>query len=123
MATIGEKTNLMDLLSKNSVVPLDLDHKLRGLIYVVREQTFYTNDQIIWKQFKEYRKDTNEEYQAFIENEEIIMAFLRNTLLNPYSEKHNNENIIKLYDIKKTANNFYLILEYCNEGDLNDYLK
>lgn len=34
-----------------------------------------------------------------------------------------NENIIKLYDIKKTANNFYLILEYCNEGDLNEYLK
>lgn len=30
----------------------------------------------------------------------------------------NNENIIKLYDLKKTANNFYLILEYCNEGDL-----
>jgi serine/threonine-protein kinase ULK2 len=25
-----------------------------------------------------------------------------------------NKNIIKLYDIKKTANNFYLILEYCN---------
>ena len=35
----------------------------------------------------------------------------------------NNENIIKLYDIKKTANNFYLILEFCNEGDLNEYLK
>lgn len=30
----------------------------------------------------------------------------------------NNENIIKLYDIKKTANNIYLIMEYCNEGDL-----
>jgi serine/threonine-protein kinase ULK/ATG1 len=29
-----------------------------------------------------------------------------------------NDNIIKLYDIKKTANNFYLIMEYCNEGDL-----
>jgi serine/threonine-protein kinase ULK/ATG1 len=28
-----------------------------------------------------------------------------------------------LYDIKKTANNFYLILEYCNEGDLMVYLK
>ena len=35
----------------------------------------------------------------------------------------NNINIIKLIDIKKTANNFYLILEYCNEGDLQDYLK
>jgi len=34
-----------------------------------------------------------------------------------------NVNIIKLYDMKKTANNFYLILEYCNEGDLGDYLK
>ena len=34
-----------------------------------------------------------------------------------------NRNIIKLYDIKKTANNFYLILEYCNEGDLSQYLK
>jgi serine/threonine-protein kinase ULK/ATG1 len=30
----------------------------------------------------------------------------------------NNDNIIKLYDIKKTANNIYLIMEYCNEGDL-----
>jgi serine/threonine-protein kinase ULK/ATG1 len=29
-----------------------------------------------------------------------------------------NPNIIKLYDLKKTANNIYLILEYCNEGDL-----
>lgn len=35
----------------------------------------------------------------------------------------NNENIIKLYDLKKTANNFYLILEFCNEGDMNDYIK
>ena len=35
----------------------------------------------------------------------------------------NNDNIIKLYDIKKTSNNFYLIMEYCNEGDLMAYLK
>ena len=34
-----------------------------------------------------------------------------------------NRNIIKLYDIKKTANNFYLIIEYCNEGDLSVILK
>jgi serine/threonine protein kinase len=35
----------------------------------------------------------------------------------------NNDNIIKLYDIKKTSHNFYLMLEYCNEGDLSVYLK
>lgn len=34
-----------------------------------------------------------------------------------------NVNIIKLYDLKKTPNNFYLVLEYCNEGDLQAYLK
>lgn len=35
----------------------------------------------------------------------------------------NNVNIIKLFDIKKTTNNIYLVLEYCNEGDLQQYLK
>ena len=34
-----------------------------------------------------------------------------------------NNNIIRLIDIKKTANNIYLVLEYCNEGDLGAYLK
>jgi serine/threonine protein kinase len=34
-----------------------------------------------------------------------------------------NINIIKLYDIKKTSNNIYLMLEYCNEGDLMQYMK
>lgn len=35
----------------------------------------------------------------------------------------NNSNIIRLYDLKKTPNNFYLVLEYCNEGDLAAYVK
>jgi serine/threonine-protein kinase ULK/ATG1 len=35
----------------------------------------------------------------------------------------NNPNIIKLYDLRKTSNNFYLIMEYCNEGDLSVYVK
>lgn len=35
----------------------------------------------------------------------------------------NNCNIIRLYDLKKTPNNFYLVLEYCNEGDLAAYVK
>lgn len=35
----------------------------------------------------------------------------------------NNANIVRLFDIKKTANNYYLIMEYCNEGDLSSYLK
>ena len=34
-----------------------------------------------------------------------------------------NNNIVQLLDIKKTTNNSYLSLEYCNEGDVGAYLK
>jgi len=37
--------------------------------------------------------------------------------------KCDNPNIIKLYDIKKTPNNIYLFLEYCDSGSLSDYLR
>lgn len=37
--------------------------------------------------------------------------------------KCDNPNIIKLYDIKKTPNNIYLFLEYCDSGSLFDYMK
>tara|TARA_B100000575_G_scaffold252443_1_gene220431 strand:+ start:6978 stop:8123 length:1146 start_codon:yes stop_codon:yes gene_type:complete len=32
-------------------------------------------------------------------------------------------NILKLYDVVKTNGNIYLILEYCNGGDLSTYIK
>ena len=35
----------------------------------------------------------------------------------------NHKNIIKLYDIKQTTNNFYLVTEYCNGGSLNSTLE
>ena len=35
----------------------------------------------------------------------------------------NNINIIKLFDIKKTENNIYLVLEFCNQGDLLEMIK
>lgn len=62
-----------------------------------------------------------------------VKVILRSTIKGKFNElldneikilkTCNNENIIKLYDMKKTKNNFYLILEYCNEGDLADYVK
>ncbi len=36
--------------------------------------------------------------------------------------KQNNNNIIKLYDVIRTKNNFYLILEYCDGESLADFL-
>ena len=34
--------------------------------------------------------------------------------------KINSPYVIKLYDLQRTENNFYLIMEYCNGGDLEN---
>lgn len=57
------------------------------------------------------RKNLKGKFYELLENE---IKVLRNC---------DNPHIIKLYDIKKTRNNIYLVLEYCNEGDLMQFLK
>lgn len=52
-----------------------------------------------------------EENQALIDKEIEILLQL------------NHPNIIKLRDVKKTPNNWYLIFEYCELGDLEQYMK
>ena len=34
-----------------------------------------------------------------------------------------NENIVELYDVKKSANNIYLVQELCDKGSLEDVLE
>lgn len=38
-------------------------------------------------------------------------------------KKCDNDHIVRFIDIKKTTNNYYLIMEHCEGGDLNKYLK
>ena len=57
------------------------------------------------------RKSLTGKFTELLENEIKVLRWC------------NNANIVKLYDIKKTSNNFYLVLEYCNEGDLSEYIK
>ena len=33
-------------------------------------------------------------------------------------QKIDHPNIIKLYEVKRTKNNYYLVFEYCEKGDL-----
>lgn len=37
--------------------------------------------------------------------------------------KLDHPNIIKLLDFKRTVNNYYLIFEFCEYGDLDHYIK
>lgn len=38
-------------------------------------------------------------------------------------KKIDNKNIVKLIDVIQSVNNTYIITEYCNGGDLREYLK
>lgn len=34
-----------------------------------------------------------------------------------------NDNIVKFINVQKTTNNLYLVMEFCNQGTLDDYIK
>ena len=38
-------------------------------------------------------------------------------------KKIQRKNIVELYDVYQSANNIYIVTEYCDEGDLKDYLR
>lgn len=42
-------------------------------------------------------------------------------ILKELTELH-HENVVALLDCKESQNNVYLVMEYCNGGDLADYL-
>lgn len=37
--------------------------------------------------------------------------------------KLEHPNVIRLLDFKKTSNHYYLIFEYCEHGDLDNYIR
>jgi serine/threonine protein kinase len=71
--------------------------------------------------FKCHQKDDPKEIFAVkIIQKKILTPRLFTNLKNEINilAKINNEHVIKLKDIQRTENNFYLIMEYCNGGDL-----
>jgi serine/threonine-protein kinase ULK/ATG1 len=38
-------------------------------------------------------------------------------------KKMEHDNIVRLLDVYQTSNNMYLVTEFCEEGDLRNYLK
>ena len=59
-----------------------------------------------------YRKISENKYLLDLLNNEV--SILKNI---------NHPNILKLFDVLNTANNIYIVTEYCNEGDLGNKLK
>ncbi len=44
-------------------------------------------------------------------------------LLPPVTQDLRHPNIVQLYDYREGSANIHLVMEYCNGGDLADYLK
>ena len=38
-------------------------------------------------------------------------------------EEIDHPNIMHLYELMESSNNYYLVLQYCNNGDMEAYLK
>ena len=75
--------------------------------------------------YKGFNKNNGQDVAVKVVRRDILKGKFLELLENEIKvlKSCDNNNIIKLYDMKKTANNFYLIIEYCNEGDMGDYLK
>ena len=76
--------------------------------------------------FLALKQGTNEKFALKILDKEcdtnpIAKKYLNSEIAIHKDIKH--ENIVKLYDVKKTSQNFCLVTEYCNGGSLYEGLK
>ncbi|EGR34428.1 hypothetical protein IMG5_011940 [Ichthyophthirius multifiliis] len=69
------------------------------------------NRQVAVKQF----------HQKIQNKPEKIIPALKNEIKSMQILNHNN--IVQLYQVTKTERNLYIIVEYCNEGNLENYIK
>lgn len=86
--------------------------------------TNFSSNILLIQVFKGYHKESNRDIAAKVIKRSLIKGKLSSLLDNEIKilSTCKNPNILKLYDIRKTQNNFYLMLEYCNEGDLTKLL-
>ena len=63
------------------------------------------------KQINKQKVDSNKKLLSLLKTEVSIMQDI------------NHRNIMKLYDFLETPNNYYMVMQYCNEGDISVYMK
>ena len=69
-------------------------------------------------------KPTNEEFAIKIINKKMIKIKMKNIIFkeNEIITKFNHINVIYVYQIIDTPENYYIIMEYCKKGELFDYI-
>jgi len=51
-----------------------------------------------------------------------VQSFLLKNEINVLNKLNSNINCLKLFDVFQTANNTYIITEFCDHGDLKDLI-
>ena len=69
-------------------------------------------------------KLTNEEYAIKVINKKIMKIKMKNVMFkeNEIITKFNHINVIYVYEIIETAENYYIVMEYCKRGELFNYI-
>ena len=69
-------------------------------------------------------KPTNEEFAIKIINKKMIKLKMKNVIFkeNEIITKFNHINVIFVYNIIDTPDNYYIVMEYCKRGELFDYI-
>ena len=94
-------------------------------IKILNEKYYYTNEPIGFGSFSTIFKGTNYHDNKTIAIKKINKIIDKTHFNNEISlmKKLNHTNILKFYDIVyKTKKEVYFILEYCDGGDLKDYI-
>ena len=80
-----------------------------SIVYLTHKKE--CNKEYATKKYDKKQIENNHKYFKLIKNSYVILQCL------------NHPNIIKNIDIKKTANSFYIIYDYCNGGNLSEILE
>ena len=83
-------------------------------------------ERFIWRSISSIKKGTNKKFAVKkvskgLAKQEKVKKYFNNEIF--ILRNINHPNTIKLYDIKQTLNNFYLVFDLCNGGGLSNCLE
>jgi len=93
-------------------------------INILNERYFYYKEPIGHGSFSTIYKGSNYKDDTKVAIKKIMKVVDKEQLLNEVStmKKFSHKNIIEFYDYITTRRDIFFVLEYCNEGDLGEYI-
>ena len=93
-------------------------------INILNERYFYYKEPIGHGSFSTIYKGNNYKDDTNVAIKKIVKVVDKSHLLNEVAtmKRFSHKNIIRFHDYIKTRRDIFFVLEYCNEGDLGEYI-